>query len=184
MTDDAIAIAPYLSLADRPGLAAELDAIFFEASATRSFDSEKTRQEFRWRWLGRFLDDHPRYAFVAHDASQRLAGYIVGSPIDPARPLDPELPFYARFAEQTCTFPAHLHINLAPRYRSKGIGARLIEAFGHNAARNGARGMHLVTSRGERNIVFYTRCGFVEVAATSWNGRELVLLAKSLAPNG
>lgn len=180
MTKDEIEIVPYAHVAGRPGLAAELDRIFFEASSTRSFESEKLRAEFRWRWLGRFLDHSARHAFLALGPGRSVAGYIVGSLSDPADPLDPELPFYARFAEQTRIYPAHLHINLAPQHRSRGTGARLIAVFGANASRFGARGMHLVTSRGARNIRFYERCAFTEVASTDWNGRELVMLARPL----
>lgn len=180
MTKDDTDIVPYVDVAGRPGLAAELDEIFFEASSTRSFTSNKTRDEFRWRWLGRFLEQGAEHAFLALSSDRAVAGYIVGSLSDPADPLDPELPYYARFAEQTRMYPAHLHINLAPHQRSRGTGARLIAAFGANAARCGAPGMHLVTSRGARNIRFYERCDFTEVASTDWNGRELVMLACAL----
>lgn len=180
MTKHDIDIVPYVHVAGRPGLATELDEIFFEASSTRSFANENSRAEFRWRWLGRFLEQGAELAFLALSPDRAVAGYIVGSLSDPADPLDPELPYYARFAEQTRIYPAHLHINLDPRQRSRGTGARLIAAFGANAARCGAPGMHLVTSRGARNIRFYERCDFAEVASTDWNGRELVMLARTL----
>lgn len=178
--EDGIEIAPYAAVAGRPELDAEFDAIFFEASSTRSFSSEKARTEFRWRWLGRYLEQGPEHAFVALDPTRRLAGYLIGSLSDPARPLDPELPFYAHFADQTRAYPAHLHINLAPGFRSRGTGGRLIEAFAAHAGLNGAPGMHIVTSRGQRNIGFYQRCGFTELAALDWNDRALLMLGRRL----
>lgn len=180
MNNQPIEIAPYQSIADRAGVQQELDDIFFEASLIRSFESEKERAAFRWRWLGRYLEAGPKHAFVAIGPDGRVAGYIVGSLADPARPLDPELPFYAQFADQTCIYPAHLHINLAPAFRNRGLGGRLIAAFGANAAHRGAPGMHLVTARDARNMSFYARCGFDEVASTVVKGRELVMMAKRL----
>lgn len=180
MTESSIQIVDYLSVASRPGLAAALDDIFFEASTTRSFDSENARSAFRWRWLGRYLEAGPEHAFLAMSLGGQVAGYLVGAMADPAKPLDPELPFYALFAEQTCVFPAHLHINLAPERRSKGTGSRLIEAFAQHARQLGAPGMHVVTTREARNVRFYMRCGFQEVASTRWNGHLLLMLGRGL----
>lgn len=182
MTRSGVSIVAYKDLVDRPDLDRELDAIFFEASSVRSFESEKSRSTFRWRWLGRFLEAAPELALLAIEADGRVAGYVIGSLRNPAMPLDAELPFYALFAEQTRAYPAHLHINLAPEYRSRGIGLRLIEAFAANAAAAGAPGVHIVSSRGMRNLSFYAKCGFAERAVIDWNGSELVLMGKLLAP--
>ena len=78
-------------------------------------------------------------------------------------------------------YPAHLHVNLAPQFRNRGIGAMLIEAFAADAHRAGAKGMHVVTSADARNVRFYERVGFRERARTSVNGSELVFLGRSLA---
>ncbi len=78
-------------------------------------------------------------------------------------------------------YPAHLHVNLAPQFRNRGIGAVLIEAFAADALRAGAKGMHVVTSADARNVRFYERVGFRERARTSVNGSELVFLGRSLA---
>ena len=80
----------------------------------------------------------------------------------------------------TRRFPAHLHINLARRFRNRGIGARLIEAFAEIARQAGAPGLHVVTGRAMRNVRFYERCGFVERGSTRRNGRELVFLGRQL----
>ncbi|MEI9900288.1 MAG: GNAT family N-acetyltransferase [Hyphomicrobium sp.] len=77
-------------------------------------------------------------------------------------------------------YPAHLHINLAPAYRSRGIGGELIEAFIADAARAGARGAHVVTSAEARNVRFYERVGFAPRAYTMSNGSRLVLLGRRI----
>ena len=83
-------------------------------------------------------------------------------------------------SEENGRYPAHLHINLGPAFRSRGIGARLIEAFAAVARARGAPGMHVVTGEGMRNVRFYQRCGFVEAGRTTWNGRPIIFLARSL----
>ena len=150
----------------------QLDAIFFEASNTKTFPSEEARATFRDRWFGRYLTQHPRWAFVALAADGSVAGYLVGA-LDEASGFDD-------FAGAAREFPAHLHVNLAPAYRSRGIGAALIDAFAEDAARAGAKGMHIVTSADARNVRFYERAGFSERARTSVNGRDLVFLGRSL----
>jgi len=116
-----------------------------------------------------------------------VAGYLVGAVDDPAeqeRFADIGY-FRAEFRTLCRAFPAHLHINLAPAFRSKGLGARLIEAFAAYAAAAGAPGMHVVTAEGARNVRFYARCGLTERGATLWNGRRVVFLGRLLtAPAG
>ncbi len=56
---------------DRPErLTGQLDAIFFEASGTKSFASEDARAAFRERWFARYLEQHPQWAYVAHGAGR------------------------------------------------------------------------------------------------------------------
>jgi ribosomal protein S18 acetylase RimI-like enzyme len=158
---------------DRPAsLMRQLDAIFFEASNTKTFPSEEARVAFRERWFGRYLSQHPRWAYVALAADGVVAGYLVGA-LDEASGFDD-------FAGVVLEFPAHLHVNLAPAYRNRGIGRRLISAFAKDAALAGAKGMHIVTSADARNVRFYERAGFSERARTTVNGSDLVFLGRSL----
>jgi GNAT superfamily N-acetyltransferase len=167
-----IVIRRWDELAHRERLTGALDAIFFEASNTKSFASEEARSAFRERWLGRYLAQHPQWAYLALAADGTVAGYLVGA-------LD-ETSGFDDFAAAAQQFPAHLHVNLAPQYRSQGIGAALIEAFAKDAARAGAEGAHVVTSADARNVRFYERVGFSPRARTTVNGRELVLLGRRL----
>ncbi len=106
-------------------------------------------------------------------ADGTLAGYLVGA-LDEGSGFDD-------FAAAAVEFPAHLHVNLAPEFRSRGIGADLIETFAKDAARAGARGMHVVTSSDARNVRFYERVGFRPRARTTVDGRELVFLGRGLS---
>lgn len=165
-----------------PPLLAQIDTIFFQSS-TRSFPPGPEREAFRERWLGRYLQGGKDALFLATQGNT-VAGYLVGAVEDPA-PQDrfADIAYFRTdFAELCRQFPAHLHINLAPAFRSHGIGARLIEAFADYAARQGAAGMHVVTGAGMRNVRFYARCGFQQRGAAERNGGEVVFLGRVLQP--
>jgi GNAT superfamily N-acetyltransferase len=164
-----------------PALLAQIDDIFFEASG-RTFVSVSERAAFRERWLGRYMQDNTDVVLLALDRLGPVAGYLVGALQDPSgqeRFADIGY-FRADFRELCRRYPAHLHINLAPAFRNRGVGARLIAAFAERAAGAGAQGMHVVTAKFARNIGFYLRCGFAEMGSSPWNGSELVFLGKAL----
>src|SRR5262245_8419497 len=167
-----------------PDLAAQIDAIFFEASSRQDFASTEERAAFRGRWLGRYLKGGTDVALVACDRNGTVAGYLVGAVHDPAgQERFADIGYFRTAFRALCRhYPAHLHINLAPAFRSRGIGARLIEAFASHAAATGAPGMHVVTAKAARNVGFYTRCGFNELGATCWNTRDVVFLGRPLGP--
>jgi GNAT superfamily N-acetyltransferase len=164
-----------------PDLAAQIDAIFFESSGRTGFASPQERTAFHERWLGRYLN-RSDVVLIAEAPQAIVAGYLVGALRDPAeqeRFADIAY-FRGDFRELCRRYPAHLHINLAPQFRNRGIGARLIDAFASTAANAGAPGLHVVTATAARNVRFYTRCGFAEAGATRWNGRDVVFLARPL----
>lgn len=176
-----VAIHRWHDLPDRSRLMPEIDAVFFESSAMKSFGSEAERTAFRERWLGRYLTHYPAQAYAALCEDGTIAGYLVGSLDDPARtPLFSDIAYFQGFAALTARFPAQLHVNLAPEWRGQGIGARLVAAFVEDAGRLGATGVHVVTSRGMRNVGFYLANGFHEAGSLAVNGRDLLFLARSL----
>jgi len=160
-----------------------LDRIFFESSHTKSFPSEEARQLFRQRWLGRFLSHYPEWAYLAIAPSGDLAGYLVASTEDPAQSkLFADIGYFEDLTALTAAFPAQLHINLDPRYRGAGWGSKLIDALVSDLRSAGIAGVHVITSRGDRNKRFYEANAFREVAAFTWGGRELIFLARELRP--
>lgn len=163
----------------------EIDAIFFEASLTKSFADAAARTAFRERWLGRYLVADPALAHVAllglPQGERRIVGYLVGALEDPARAARFEdIGYFPLLAQSTARFPAHLHINLAPEARGRGIGRELVERFAHDVAAAGVPGFHVVTGAASRNVSFYRRCGLTEAHPFSWNGTALVLLGRTL----
>lgn len=176
-----ISIHRWSEVSDRERLTPALDAIFFEASATKSFAGAAERAAFRERWLGRYLAHEPEWAYVALDAGGGLVGYLVGSLADPAKSeRSADIGYFRTFAALTAAYPAHLHVNLAPEHRGRGIGAKLVAVFCADAARAGAPGVHVVTGAGSRNVGFYERNGFRALARDVFNGHEVVLLGRRL----
>jgi GNAT superfamily N-acetyltransferase len=183
MQDHDIAVRKAQADTLSPALIEQINTIFFEASS-RTFPPGPERDAFRERWLGRYLRGGSDALFLALQGEDTVAGYLVGAVENPAlqeRFADIGY-FRTEFAELCRQFPAHLHINLSPAFRSRGIGARLIEAFAGYASGRGAAGMHIVTGQGMRNVRFYERCGFGERGKAPWKGGEVVFLARSLGP--
>jgi GNAT superfamily N-acetyltransferase len=180
MADD-VTITRYLNVPRSAELAGALDAIFFEASNTQSFADEAARTAFRERWLGRYLQHDPEFAYLAFAASSRLAGYLVGSINDPAENSRfADVGYFADFRELTKRYPAHLHVNLVPAFRNFGVGGRLIETFVADAKHARVPGVHVVTSASAANVRFYNRNGFREAARIGAD-HALVFLARAIA---
>ncbi len=169
-------------------LVRQIDEIFFEASSVKSFADERARSAFRWRWLGRYLREEPEHAFLAlaGPADRRVvAGYLVGSLDDPATgPEADNLSYIRDFAAQSARYPAHLHINVRADMRGHRVGARLIAAFQAHVAEAGVSGVHIVTGEGMRNVGFYRREGFREVARARHRDGFVVMLAREVTEPG
>src|SRR5262245_48605267 len=164
-----------------PELMAQVEGIFFEASG-RTFAPGAERDAFRERWLGRYLRGGTDVVLLVLGPAGTVAGYLVGALEDPAgQERFADIGYLrADFRDLCRSHPAHLHINLAPAFRNRGLGGRLIAAFAACAAEGGAPGMHVVTAKSARNVSFYLRCGLAALRTAHWNGREVVFLAKSL----
>lgn len=69
-----------------------------------------------------------------------------------------------RFQGDLDRFPAHIHINLLPDARGRGMGRQLLRAFSELAASRAVAGVH-VTVRADhpRGIAFFRRMGFAEI---------------------
>jgi len=79
-------------------------------------------------------------------------------------------------------YPCHLHINLDERYRNRGVGSALIDAFAAQAASAGRTGIHVVTGEQSRNVRFYGKNEFRPLATVRWNGANSVFMGRPLRP--
>lgn len=170
-------------LCDAPAgdLLRQVQQIFFDSSTTLSFASDAEKTAFEERWLGRYLRDDASWFYVAVDGDGRVAGYLAGSAEDPAiTSRFADIEYFAPLADLTKQFPAHLHINLAAQYRSRGIGPQLIAAFIDDLVAARVCGVHVVTGYGVRNTRFYAANGFTEKRAFPWRSSQLVFLGRQL----
>ncbi len=183
-SQSSIHIRPYLAFAPdvRQQHQGAIDDIFFTSSNTQTFPDRDARRAFHHLWLGRYLTEEPEHAFLAIAETENQnpnlstaepVGYLVGSTEDPAhRACFKSQTYFQTFAAQTALYPAHLHINLADRWRGQGIGERLVDAFLKHLKTIGSPGVHVVTGAGMRNVRFYNRLGFLEVARLKREGDD------------
>jgi GNAT superfamily N-acetyltransferase len=164
-----------------PHVIAEMEVILLQASARPPAEGAE-RDAFRERWLGRYLAGGSDVVLLARSSGGTLAGYLVGALEDPCvQPRFSDLAYLTGAFRDLCRrYPAHLHVNLAPAFRGKGIGGALIAMFAEHARQVGVTGVHVVTQAQARNLRFYQRCGFAEAGRSTWDGRDIVLLARML----
>lgn len=176
-----VRIQRYSNLPSSEALMAGLECVFFTSSNTQVFESEDARSKFKERWLGRYLQHDPQFAYVAFSAANDVVGYLIGSISDPAiTPRFSDLNYRAVFGTLSKNYPAHLHVNLAPDYRGRELGRKLVEQFVADIRTFGVPGVHVVTSSNARNVGFYNRNGFNKVAASGVGEHEIVFLARAL----
>ena len=173
----AIRIIDYTAVASVPGTDEAIDEIFFSSSDRKQFRDAQERARFRWLWLGQYLEHEPDLALLAVDPSDSIVGYVIGSQIDPARSdRFTELAYFAALRDLTALTPAHLHINVAETQRGRGVGASLIDAQCRLLGALGEPGVHIVTGHGMRNISFYERNGFDQLAVSVLEGRRVYMM--------
>ncbi len=155
----------------------------FRDTAARWPDDLAAAHAFQDLWLDQFVR-HERdlvWLALADDAPAGVAGYLVGCRIDPAQSSRfSALGYFQTFASLTAVYPAHLHINVDAAHRGSRIGERLVEAFCAQLSTEPIGGVHVVTGRDQRNVAFYKRLGFRELAATPRGGTEVLFLARSI----
>lgn len=64
-------------------------------------------------------------------------------------------------------YPAHLHINLLPELRGRGIGRKLMDSFFNQCLEKGVDKVHLAVAKENRNAVaFYSKMGMNVISET------------------
>ena len=168
-------------IADFARCLGDIDDIFFQSSATRDFCSQGEKQAFREMWLGRYIEKHRSSFFVAFDTDGRAVGYLAGCLENPITLSHFNDVAYFRSIEEICQgYPAHLHVNVAERYRNRGLGTALVGRFVEWAKLHSLEGVHIVTSNTARSIPFYRRSGFTELRTFNGNVGTSVCMGRKL----
>ena len=162
---------------DRAAALAALEEIFFLSTTRTSFASPEERAAFLRTWSGWYVEQAPADVWFALDEDGTILGYLTGCK-DSAGSADlaRTIPKYELFADLFPAFPAHLHINVLPGCRDRGIGRQLVDAYAENCRADGLPGVHLVTGAFARNVSFYHRAGFTEATQRG----PLLFLGRSL----
>jgi GNAT superfamily N-acetyltransferase len=160
-----------------------IEEIFFATSPSAKTLRPDERKPFKERWLGRYIAYDIESFFVAITEVSTVAGYLAGCLDNPAHnPRFADMGYYPSFEALCDYYPCHLHINLDERYRNRGIGSALIDAFAAQAANAGHSGIHVVTGERARNVRFYEKNEFRSLATVRWNGANAVFMARLLRP--
>lgn len=150
-------------MADRGAALAALEEIFFLSALRRRFASPAERAAFLATWTAWYVAHAPADLWFALTGTGSVAGYLTGCRDSAgADGLFRTIPQYAVFADRFGAFPAHLHINVHPDHRDRGVGAALVAAFAADITAARLAGIHIVTGAGARNAAFYVRNGFTE----------------------
>ena len=168
-------------VADFLSCLADIDDIFVTSSARRDFSSQEEKQAFRDTSLGRYMEKHRSSFFVALDADGRAVGYLAGCLENPITLSHFNDVAYFRDIDNLCRdYPAHLHVNVAERYRNRGFGTALVGRFVEWAKLHSVKGIHLVTSSTARSVPFYRRSGFIQLCTLPWNSGISVCMGRKL----
>lgn len=144
--------------------------IFWQTAGSPSFDSVASKAGFCYRYFDYYWYHEPSHFYVAIDDGG-VCGYLCGvAETRNHAELYKVAAHVAVFDDLYDRFPAHLHINVHGRTRGQGVGSALIEVFCGEMQRAGARGVHLVTSVGARNVAFYRKNGFDQAVARPLDG--------------
>lgn len=101
-------------------------------------------------WWPGLRADYPRAAVGRAVADQEVVDLIHAPPTASSR--------------VAAEYPAHLHIDMLPRVRGRGLGSRLIRDLLGDLSHRGIPGVHLdVASNNARAIALYSRLGFAEL---------------------
>ena len=145
----------------------QIKEIFFEC-ANKKFSNDIEKEKFQNKWLDVYLTKklHQYIYFIRE--GKKLIGYLTGCHC--SQEFLSENNFFSReyndFLEFVEMYPAHLHINLGPSARGKGIGPLLVNKFCEDLENLQSSGVHVITSPKSRNITFYEKNNF-KMAVTS-----------------
>lgn len=171
-----------LSSRERERLLPEFRDIFFLTSSRKSFSTPEEREKFWRSWTEYYFLNEPAHIYIARSGDGLILGYLTGATDSRAAQADiaKSIPSFACFADQFDDFPAHLHINCHPNAQRMGLGRQLIDSFVSDLGKDHVSGVHVVTSPGEENVLFYRRLGFVHEVGRSWQGYSLLFMGRRL----
>lgn len=155
-----------------------LAEIFFETAVRQTFATTAERDSYRHRWYDRYTYRCRSTIFVALATERAPIGYVLACPFDIRQvPSFSDITYFGAFEDVIDQYPAHLHVNVTTAWQGRGVGLALVRQGIEACRLAGAPGVHIVTAADAPNIGFYEKCGLVQVARRTHDGRPLVMLA-------
>lgn len=155
--------------------------IFFLSSNRKDFLNDAEKQRFFEKWTQYYFDFCADSILVAIDKTDgQVLGYLTGcEDSHKAAPLLlSAIPSYEAFSDQFDQYSCHLHMNLHPNARGRGIGSQLIQEYKAIAKSKGASGLHIVTAPNAQNVSFYKKNGLTAEIERDWKGYKLLFLGE------
>jgi ribosomal protein S18 acetylase RimI-like enzyme len=154
--------------------------IFFATSARKSFADSAEREAFFEKWTSYYLAEEPQRVYLASSSEGEVLGYLMGClSTSEAHSLKEKVPSQFLFPELVKEFPAHLHINVAPKAQGQSIGKALMLALFEDLETRSVKGVHIVTSPEAANVRFYRRLGFTFEKIQEFKGFKLLFMGKT-----
>ncbi|MCB0420313.1 MAG: GNAT family N-acetyltransferase [Bdellovibrionales bacterium] len=181
--NNSISLVSWSTLTEATSRTAEIREIFFLSSLRKDFITEEEKENFFNRWTQYYFDFCPDSLFLALDTiTQKTLGYLTGCEDSQlALPLlSSQIPSYPLFSDQFQQYPAHLHINLHPESRGRGIGSHLISQYIQKIKQMDLTGVHIITSPKAQNVSFYQKNGFETTLTRDWKGYPLYFMGRPL----
>ncbi len=159
--------------------------IFFLSADPKNISDDQSKNDaFFSKWTSYYLSYEPEWTLLAWDAGKLLGYMMIGTNSRKAVAFyDSRNPAYRVFADQFDDYPAHLHMNFHPTARGQGTGSFLVEDACARLKKKGLKGLHLVTSPGQRNVGFYRRNGFSFELQRDYKGYPLLFMGRKLSHN-
>lgn len=160
----------------------KLREIFFLSADPKNVSEDNAKNDaFFAKWTGYYFSYQPEWILLAWEGEQLLGYMMVAT--DSRKALayyDSRNPSYRLFADLFDEYPAHLHMNLHPAARGKGLGSFLVESGCARLQKAGLKGIHLITSPDQRNAQFYRKNDFKYEVRREWKGFPLLFMGRKL----
>ncbi len=154
----------------------QVQGVCVGASDDPMFQSEQMKKLMLTAFCDYYIEQEPENCFVAAEGD-RVAGYILCAENSkqwaedftrlyvPDLENNPAKVFFdgimASPLKYADTYPAHLHIDLLPKYQRQGLGTRLMDALIAHLKEKGIPGVMLGVARdNEKGQNFYRKYGF------------------------
>ncbi|MBD64311.1 MAG: hypothetical protein CME62_03840 [Halobacteriovoraceae bacterium] len=127
-----------------------------------------------------YIENHSSLFFVAIN-ERKVLGYICGMKASLEHPtLFQTYPYLKLFQDELISYPAHLHINVAPGNQGMGVGRKLMDKFVQALSQGNVLGVHIVTVVNAANNKFYQKSGFTFEKTHNFADKQLLFMGKSL----